>query len=203
MPFNNMLRWRTLRYIFALLRPFKKVTNIRKLQGYFLENVAALSMQVNTTIGTKCRVDSNFEIFGSNRCVFVRSRVGEQMISACVVPTVKHGRGGVMVWECFAGDTVVIYFEFKAHNQHGYHSILQWYAIPSGLCLVGQPFSFSTGQWPNTPPGCVRAIWPRRKVMECGIRWPGLHNYLTLTQLVKDELDRRVQIQQSTSAQHM
>ena len=24
---------------------------------------------------------------------------------------------------------------------------------------------FSTGQWPNTPPGCVRAIWPRRWVI--------------------------------------
>ena len=23
-----------------------------------------------------------------------------------VVPTVKHGEGGVMVWGCFAGDTV-------------------------------------------------------------------------------------------------
>jgi hypothetical protein len=35
-------------------------------------------------------------IIGSNSRVFVRRRVGEQMISACVVPTMKHG-GGVMV----------------------------------------------------------------------------------------------------------
>ena len=41
---------------------------------------------------------------------------------------------------------------------------------------------FSTGQWPNTPPGCVRAIWPRKSVMECCIRWPGLHNHPTSTQ---------------------
>ena len=39
-----------------------------------------------------------------------------------------------------------------------------------------------TGQWPNTPPGCVRAIWPRRWVMECCIRWPGLHDHPTSTQ---------------------
>jgi hypothetical protein len=35
--------------------------------------------------------------FDSNRRVFVRHRVGEQMISACVVPTVKHGEGGLLV----------------------------------------------------------------------------------------------------------
>ena len=80
-----------------------------------------------------------------------------------VVHTVKHGGGGVMVWGFFAGDTVSDLFRIQGTlNQHGYHSILQRYAIPSGLCLVG----LSTGQWPNTPPGCVSAIWPRRRVME-------------------------------------
>jgi hypothetical protein len=54
--------------------------------------------------------ESKFEIFGSNLCVFVRRSVGEQMISSCVVPTVKHGEGGVMVWGCFAGDTVCVLF---------------------------------------------------------------------------------------------
>jgi hypothetical protein len=58
--------------------------------------------------------ESKFEIFSSNHCVFVRRRVGEWMIYACVVPTVKHGGGGVMVWACFAGDTV-FYLEFKAY----------------------------------------------------------------------------------------
>ena len=41
--------------------------------------------------------ESKCEIFGSNRRVFVRRRVGEWIISACVVPTVKHAGGGVMV----------------------------------------------------------------------------------------------------------
>ena len=63
--------------------------------------------------------------FHNLRFVFVRRRVGERMISACVVPTMKHG-GGVMVWGCFAGDTVCDLFRIQGTlNQHGYHSILQ------------------------------------------------------------------------------
>ena len=65
-------------------------------------------------------------------------------------------------------------------NQHGYHSILQQYATlchPIWFALSG------TGQWPNTPPGCARAIWPRWRVMECCIRCPGLDNHPTSSQL--------------------
>jgi hypothetical protein len=72
----------------------------------------------------------------------VRRRVGERMIFACVVPTVKHG-GGVMVWGCIAGDTVWDLFRIQdTINQLGYNSALQRYTIPSGLRLVGLSFVF-------------------------------------------------------------
>lgn len=94
----------------------------------------------------------------------------ERMDSACLVPTVKHGGGGVMVWGCFDGDTVGDLFKIKGIlNKHGLHSILQRHAIPSSSHLVG-------------PPGCVSTIWPRRRVMECCARWPGLHSHWTWTQ---------------------
>jgi hypothetical protein len=128
--------------------------------------------------------ESKFEIFGSILRVFVRRRVGERMISTCVVPTMKQGGGGVIVWGCFAGDTVCDLFRTQSTlNQHGYHSILQWYAISSGLSLVGLLFDLHKTMTQNTPPGCVRAIWPIRRVIECYVRWPGLHNHPTKTQL--------------------
>ena len=56
---------------------------------------------------------------------------------------------------------------------------LELYPIWFGFS--GTIICFSTGQLPNTPPGCVRAILPRRRVTECCIRWPGLHNPPTST----------------------
>ena len=41
--------------------------------------------------------ESKWEIFRSNHRVLVRHREFERIISACVVPSVKHGGGGVMV----------------------------------------------------------------------------------------------------------
>jgi hypothetical protein len=71
------------------------------------------------------------------------------MISAYVVPTVKHRVGGVMVWGCFDGDTVCDLFKmYGTLNQHAYHSILQLYAMASGLRFVGLSFVFQQDNYP-------------------------------------------------------
>ena len=90
------------------------------------------------------------ETFGSTHHVFVSRRKGKWLVCTCVVPTVKHGGGGVMVWGCFAGDTVGDLFKIQGTlNQHGYHSMLQWHAIPSGLHLVGPSFDFQQDNDPK------------------------------------------------------
>ena len=73
-----------------------------------------------------------------------------RMTSACVVPTVKHGGGGVMVWGCFAGDTVCDLYRIQGTlNLHCYLSILQRYAIPSGLGSVGLSLVFQQDNDPT------------------------------------------------------
>ena len=101
-------------------------------------------------------ISPNLRFLVPIRRVFVRRRVGEWMISACMVPTVKHGGGGVMVWGCFAGDTVNDLFRIQGTlNRHVYHSILQRYAISSGLRLVGLSFVFQQDNDQHTSRLCT------------------------------------------------
>ena len=128
------------------------------------------------------------------------------MISACVVPTVKHGGGGVMVWGCFAGDIVCDLFRIQGTlNQHGYHSILQRYAIPSGLRLVGLSFVFQQDKDPKHTSRPCKGYLTKK---ECDgvllhMTWPPQSPDLNPIEMVWDELDRRVKEKQPTSAQHM
>jgi hypothetical protein len=71
------------------------------------------------------------------------------MISACAVSTVKHGGRGLMVWGAVL---VTLYDLFRIKgtlNQHGYHSILQRYTIPSGLHIVELSFVFQQDNDPT------------------------------------------------------
>ena len=113
----------------------------------------------------------------------MRRRVGERMISACVVPTGKHGGGGVMVWECITGDTVNDLLRIQGTlNQHGYHITLQRYAIPSGLRLVRLSFVFPQDNDPKHTSRLCKG-YLIKWVMECCVRLPGLHNHPTSNQL--------------------
>lgn len=42
-----------------------------------------------------------------NRRTFVRCRTNEKMQGQCLIPSVKHGGGSMMVWGCFGGGRFV------------------------------------------------------------------------------------------------
>ena len=136
--------------------------------------------------------------------VFVRG--GVQMISTCGIPTVKHGGGGVMVWGCFAGDTVFDLFRVQSTlNLQSYHSILQRYAIPSGLRLVGLSFVYQQDNDPNSTSRLCKGFLTKK---ESGgvlhqMTWPPQSPKFNPIEVVWDELDRRVKEKQPTSAQHV
>lgn len=42
--------------------------------------------------------ETKMELFGTNRRLFVRRRPNERYKSACLIPTIKHGGGSIMIW---------------------------------------------------------------------------------------------------------
>ena len=129
------------------MHDFKKNLQIKKKHAYLYGQTAAKKKRfVWAKKHKEWRLDqwksvlwsdeSKFEIFGSTCLVFVQRRKGET--DGLMVPTAKHGGGGVMVWGCFASDTVGDLFKIEGTlNQHGHpiRFVFRWTII-----------YFSTGQ---------------------------------------------------------
>ena len=86
-----------------------------------------------------------FEIFRSNRRVYVQWRVREKAANHSITPIVKHGQILYDVFVCvgraFAYSNVGYVHQMKGKlNQISYHSVLHHHTIPSWMRLVGQRF---------------------------------------------------------------
>lgn len=139
--------------------------------------------------------ESKFELFGNKRRVFVRRKPEEKMIPDCVVPTVKHGGGSVMVWGCFGGERTGDLIEVKGiMKKEQYHSILERHAIPSGLRLLGKNFIFQQDNDPkHSSKLCKNYLESKQKNKTLEIMsWPPQSPDLSPIELAWDELDRKV-----------
>ena len=106
---------------------------------------------------------------------------------------------------CFAGDTVSDLFRIQSTlNKHGYHSILQPYAIPSGLRLVWLSFVFNRTMTQHTSRLCKGYLTKKESdgVLH-QMTWTPESPDLNPNDMVWNELDRRVKEKQPTSAQHL
>ncbi|XP_008558725.3 transposable element Tcb1 transposase [Microplitis demolitor] len=150
--------------------------------------------------------ESKFQIFGSNRRVFVRRSKEERASEACTVPTIKHGGGNVMVWGCFGnskpGNLVRITGKL---NKESYLKILQDSAIPSGLSLIGSGFIFQQDNDPKHSSKLCQNFLNKKKAENILniMQWPSQSPDLSPIELVWDELDRRVKSRCPTSSEHL
>ena len=89
---------------------------------------------------------------------------------------------------------LVIYLEFKAHLTNTATTAFCSDTSSHLVCaLWGYHFFFKRTMTQNTPPGCVRAIWPRRRVMVLHqMTWPPQLPNLNPIEMVWVKLDSRL-----------
>ncbi len=76
--------------------------------------------------------ETKIKVFGSDGVKRVWWQPGEEYKDKCVLPTVKHGGGSVMVWGCMgAAGTVELQFIEGTMNANMYCYILKQSMIPS------------------------------------------------------------------------
>ena len=104
--------------------------------------------------------ESKFEIFGENRWVYARRYAGERFKLECLVQTVKHRGGNVMVWGCFMGEKVGDLMRINGIvDQKVYHSILQRHLVPSGKRLCQGLYIFQQDNDPKHTSNLCKFFW--------------------------------------------
>jgi hypothetical protein len=116
--------------------------------------------------------ETKINLFGSDGVQHVWRRPGEEYKDHCVVPTVKHGGGSLMVWGCMsAAGTEELTFIDGIMNSNIYCDILKKNMIPS-LRKLGCTAIFQHDNDPKHASKMTTAFLQKQKVKV--MKWPSM-----------------------------
>lgn len=150
----------------ACRKPLLSARNVRKRLLFAKEHVKWSKKKWGKVLFTD---ESKFDLFGSNRRMYVRRMANERFVNSCLTPTMKHGGGNIMIWGgiCTKGVTRLKRIE-GIMDKKVYHSILVHRAIPEGKKLLGKGFVYQEDNDPKHSSHFCRNYLAKKE--KCGRR---------------------------------
>ncbi len=117
-------------------------------------------------------VMTKINVFGTDGFKTVWCRKGEEYKDKCMVPTVKHGGGSVLMWGCMSAAGVrELHFIDGIMNSQMFCSILKEKMLPS-LCALGRRALFQHDNDPKHTSKATVGFLKKNRVKV--IQWPSM-----------------------------